>query len=104
MFFLENMTDVARARLVDNLSARGTASAVLQERVSASFVPVNFGHAPQLYQIELRPLVFVLGDGVCVVGENASGRTFCVTNGFGAGNMSQGAQYLPVIREPTVHR
>ena len=76
---------------------------MLQTHVNASVMAVGSGDSLQLYQIELRPLVFVVGDGVCVVGENASGRMFCVTNGFGTGNMSQGAQYLPVIREPTTH-
>jgi len=101
VFFLTSMTDAAQARLAPDLSARGPACAVLQRRVSASFVPVCSGASWEPYQVELRPLVFVVGDGVCHVSEHACGRTFPATDEHGVGNLSQGAHYLPVIREPT---
>jgi hypothetical protein len=102
VFFLDEMSDVERLALEAGLSKWGASErAVLQRRVSASFLPVTPGAAWHRFQVELRPVVFVLGDSVLLVSEHPSARASSNLDGRGLGNMSQGAHYLSVIREPT---
>jgi hypothetical protein len=100
VFFLDALSASARAQLGSDLSARGAAAAVLQAHISASVLPIFSDGTCEEYQVELRPLAWVIGDGVCVVGETPSGRAFRNDDGFGVGNMSRGASYIAVIREP----
>ena len=102
VFFLDRLSEVERLQLGTRLEAWGAAAgAVLQRQVTGSFLSVGSETAPNRFQVELRPFVFVVGDSQCVVAEHASGRAFSNTDGRGVGNMSQGAYYLPVVREPT---
>lgn len=102
VFFLDRMSEAERQQLNARREAWGRPEcAVLQRRVNASFVS-SASDAPSCrFQVELRPFAFVIGEAQCVAGEHASGRAFRNTDGRGVGNMSQGARYLPVIREPT---
>jgi hypothetical protein len=100
VFFLEALSGSALAQLEAKLSVGGPAQAVLQTRINASVMPIFSNGACEEYQVELRPLAWVIGDSVCVVGEAASGRAFRNDDGFGVGNMSRGASYVAVIREP----
>jgi len=101
VLFLDRLSEVDWLTLNTRLEAWGTAGAILQRRVNASFV-TSLPDAPACgFQVELRPLTFVIGESQCVMGEHASGRAFRNTDGRAVGNMSQGACYLTVIREPT---
>jgi circularly permuted ATPgrasp domain protein len=101
VFFLESLSELERVELESDLENMGSASAVLQKRVSASFLPASDDPRSQRLQVELRPFVFVVGDSQFVVAEHVSGRAFNNSAGTGRGNMSQGAEYLCVVREPT---
>jgi uncharacterized circularly permuted ATP-grasp superfamily protein len=102
VFFLDRLSDVERLQLDARLAAWGLPEgAVLQRRVNASFVSSVPDAPERSFQVELRPFAFVIGDAQCLVGQHASGRAFRNTDGRGVGNMSQGACYLTVIREPT---
>ncbi len=100
VFFLDEMSGSAQSQLEARLREWGRIGAVLQRRVSASFLPISRETTWHRFQIELRPVAFVVGDGVCAVSEHASGRALSNLGGRGLGNISQGAHYLAVIREP----
>lgn len=101
VFFLDEMSAVERSELEASLSKWEPAGAIRQRRVSSSFLPIAPSMAWFRFQVELRPVVFVLGDSVALVSEHASGRASSNLDSRGVGNMSQGAYYLTVIREPT---
>jgi uncharacterized circularly permuted ATP-grasp superfamily protein len=102
VFFLGELSDAERRRLETTVAATwgGPEWAVLQRRVSASFLPVSPAAAWHRFQVELRPIGFVIGDGTCIVSDHASGRAFSNLSGRSLGNMSQGAHYIAVLREP----
>ena len=100
VFFLETMSAVERLRLDSLLDRWGTIGSALQRRVNASCLSSTQGPWSDEFQVELRPFVFAIGDAQCVVGEHVSGRAFRNTDGRGLGNMSRGACYLTVVREP----
>ena len=101
VFFLNRLSEVEHLQLNTRLAEWGAAGAVLQRRVTASFLSVGPEATSEGFQVELRPFVFAIGDSHCVVGDHASGRAFRNTDGRGVGNMSRGACYLAVVREPT---
>jgi uncharacterized circularly permuted ATP-grasp superfamily protein len=99
--FLDGMSAAERLALEATVTSAQPALAILQRRVDASFLPIPFGGEPQHFQVELRPFAFVIGDSHCIAGGVPSGRAFRNADGRGLGNMSRGARYLSVIREPS---
>ena len=99
--FLDRLSEVERRTLHARLGVWGTRGAIVQRRVDASCVTSQPDAPGRGFQVELRPFAFVIGESRCVMGEHISGRAFRNTDGRGLGNMSQGAYYLPVVREPT---
>lgn len=100
VFFLDELSDPERHRLETTIAGWGGPEwAVLQRRVSASFLPVSPAAAWHRFQVELRPIGFVVGDGTCIVSDYASGRALSNLSGRSLGNMSQGAHYIAVLRE-----
>jgi uncharacterized circularly permuted ATP-grasp superfamily protein len=103
VLFLDGMTESERLELDARLTTWGRPEgAVLQRRVDASVISSIPGARSDEFQVELRPFAFVVGDSQCRVGEHASGRAFRNTDGRGVGNMSRGACYVAVVREPSV--
>jgi hypothetical protein len=101
VYFLDGASGAEMHRLEMMLAGwGGSDSAVLQRRVRASFLPISPAVPWHRFQVELRPVGFVIGDLTCIVSEHPSGRALSNLDGHGLGNMSQGAHYLPVIREP----
>jgi uncharacterized circularly permuted ATP-grasp superfamily protein len=102
VFFLDELSDAERLRLETTIAGWGGPEwAVLQRRVSASFLPVSRATAWHRFQVELRPIGFIVGDGTCIVSDYASGRALSNLSGRSLGNMSQGAHYVAVLRELT---
>lgn len=98
--FLDELSDADRRRIDTTVDAWGGAEwAVLQRRVSASFLPVSPAAAWHRFQVELRPIGFVIGDETCIVSDYVSGRAISNLSGRSLGNMSQGAHYVAVLRE-----
>jgi uncharacterized circularly permuted ATP-grasp superfamily protein len=101
VFFLDDMSVVERDELQASVAKWGDSEcAIVQRRVSASFLPAARDAAAHRFQVELRPFGFVVGDSSCVVGQHACGRAFDLATGRHVGNISQGACYVSVIREP----
>lgn len=99
--FLDGLDDDARRRVAARATEWGDGGAVLQRRVLASVLPgCQSDGTAQSLQVELRPLAFVVGAATCIVGEHLSARAFPNANGRSLGNMSRGARYVGVIREP----
>jgi uncharacterized circularly permuted ATP-grasp superfamily protein len=101
--FLDHLSDAARRELERRARGWGQASgAVLQRRVKASVLPMggDGDSTADAWQVELRPVVYVVGAATCLVAECPSARAFVNADGRGVGNMSRGAHYLAVIREP----
>jgi hypothetical protein len=102
VFFLGAMSEAERRQLNARVAGWGRPECgVLQRHVSASFVQAGGEVQSLMFQVELRPFAFVIGDSQCLVGDHASGRAFRNADGRRLGNMSHGACYLSVIREPT---
>ena len=98
--FLDELSDAERHRFETTIAAWGGPEwAVLQRRVSASFLPVSPAAAWHRFQVELRPIGFVIGDETCMVSDYPSGRALSNLSGRSLGNMSQGAHYIAVLRE-----
>lgn len=102
VFFLDGLADAERSSLEARTSTWGDgASAVLQRRIAASILPESLApETAEPFQVELRPLAFVLGAGACLAAEHACGRAFRNVDGWGLGNLSRGARCVGVIREP----
>ena len=101
--FLDHLDPAARHELDRRARGWGPASgAVLQRRVEASVLPIRGGgDSPcNAWQVELRPVVYVVGAATALVAECPSARAFVNVDGRGVGNMSRGAHYLAVMREP----
>ena len=103
VIFLEDLNDAQWNALETTINGWGGPDwAVLQRRVCASFLPIARAIAWHWFQIELRPIVFVVGDRSCIVSDHPSGRALSNLDGRRLGNMSQGAHYVAVLREPSV--
>ena len=101
--FLEGLGAAAQQELERRARSWGPSSgAVLQRRVQASVLPIRGGGdgPSDAWQVELRPVVYVVGAASAVVAECPSARAFVNVDGRGVGNMSRGAHYLAVMREP----
>ena len=101
--FLDHLGAAARHELERRARSWGPASgAVLQRRVRASVLPIRRGGdgPSDAWQVELRPVVYVVGAATALVAECPSARVFVNVDGRGVGNMSRGAHYLAVMREP----
>jgi uncharacterized circularly permuted ATP-grasp superfamily protein len=103
VMFLDDLNAAARQELERRARGWGRAAgAVLQRRVKASVLPMRGAGdgTADAWQVELRPIVYVVGAATALVAECPSARAFVNLDGRGVGNMSRGAHYLAVIREP----
>lgn len=101
VFMLGGMSHAEREALSARLAAASAPEgAIVQRVIRASSLDLPGALEAGRFQIELRPLVYVVGDGASVAGEDASGRAFVNATGRELGNLSRGALHLAVIREP----
>ena len=98
VFFLDAVHDPSA--LLNSLKAWGPCGAVMQERISQSVLtPIN-GTIAGAASIEVRPIVYVIGWRTAMVANIVSARA--IPSGSNRhGNISRGAQFLPVLLEPT---
>ncbi len=100
VFFLDEMRDAGRSRsLLAALDEWGPCAAILQEHVTRSVLGGTGNGSPETVQLEIRPLVYVYGWRAALVGEALAGRAVAAS-AERRGNISRGAAFLPVLREP----
>ncbi len=78
----------------------GPARAVLQRYVEPSRLTLGGHGSADGYRIEIRPICYVLDDTNVHVSEIPVGKAISVHDTRRLNNISQGAQYVPVLREP----
>lgn len=74
--------------------------AVAQRYVEPARLTPGGPGAVDSYQVEIRPVSYVLGWQEVYVGRQPAGRAISVYDPRRLGNLSQGACYVPVLREP----
>jgi len=97
VFFLDAVHDPSA--LLDALKAWGPCGAVMQERVSQSVLAPSDGTMEGAASVEVRPIVYVIGWRTAMVAEIVSARAM-PRGSQRHGNISRGAQFLPVLLEP----
>jgi hypothetical protein len=99
VFFLDESRDeAARQAILDKVRRWGPSGAVLQERVARSVLEPRDSSDRIAASVEIRLIVYVCGWKAAFVDQIVSGRAI-PTGGNRLGNLSRGAQNLPVIRE-----
>jgi hypothetical protein len=99
VFFLDQLTEPATERaLLDALATWGPCGAIIQAPVARSVLAPPGTPLETAPSVELRPIVYVLGWRTALVGEIVTARA--VQPGRRRGNISRGARFLPVLREP----
>lgn len=98
VFVLDDHAFDRRDVLDERLAAWGKGGAVLQDLVEASTLPSGGPGADRRYRVELRPIAYAVGDDV-LVSEVPVGRAVPLL-GDRRGNITQGASYVAVVREP----
>jgi hypothetical protein len=68
--------------------------------VPRSILPAAHGSPARTAYVEIRPIVYVYGWRRALVADIVTGRASVGEHQL-HGNISRGAQFLPVIREPT---
>lgn len=97
VFFLDEVDD--ERALLDLVREWGPCGAVLQEWISRSVLAPMDNAAAIAASVEIRPIVYVIGWRTAIVGDCVTARAI-PTGGNRYGNISRGAQYLPVLFEP----
>lgn len=99
VFFLDEIVDNnARCALLKSVSDWGRCGAVIQERKARSVLKPAHTPPALAASVEVRPIAYVLGWRTAVVGAVVTARAVCC-GGEPRGNISRGAQFLPLLRE-----
>jgi hypothetical protein len=97
VFFLDEANNPSA--LLNALKAWGPCGAVMQERISRSVLAPIEGTVAGAASVEVRPILYVIGWRTAMVADIVTARA--IPSGSNRhGNISRGAQFLPVLLEP----
>jgi hypothetical protein len=96
VFFLDEVLD--KEALLEELEGWGPCGAVIQDQVNRSVISAASNRGEVGASVELRPIIYVYGWRAAAVDRVVTGRAI-PPGGDRRGNISRGAQFLPVLLE-----
>jgi uncharacterized circularly permuted ATP-grasp superfamily protein len=98
VFFLDG-AHPRRLRQAQDMVRSRAGGAVAQRYVEPSRLTPGGGGSWDAWLVEIRPMIYVLGDGDLMAGATPAARLVSVYDHRRLNNLSQGACYAPVLRE-----